>query len=150
MLKIKESKKQNIKNSENLELIKIIKEKPLSPIKRKNGNYNLINLYEKAKKNNLFQENNINEINDYLKNKGLNNDDILKGIQFNSDNAFDNLKSQTNKLNIEPKTKAFFHGMIPNERKQKLDQLKELNIKINQIERDYIKTLIDKDLKFRK
>ena len=150
MLKIKESKKKNTKNSENLEQIRIAKEKLLSPIKRKNDNYNLINLYEKAKKNNFLQEKNINEINDYLKKKGLNNDDILKGIQFNSDNAFENLKSQTNKLNIEAKTKAFFHGIIPNERKQKLDQLKDLNIKINQIERDYIKTLIDKDLKFRK
>jgi hypothetical protein len=71
-------------------------------------------------------------------------------MEFNSDDAFVNLKSQTNKLNIEAKTKAFFHGIIPNERKKKLDQLNDLNIKINQIERDYIKTLIDKDLKFKK
>ena len=111
----------------------------------------MINLYEKAKKNNnILIGNNLNEINEYLKSKGLNNNDVLKGIQFNSDNAFINLKSKTNKLNIEAKTKAFFYGIIPNERRKKLDQLKHLNTKINQIERDYIKTLIDKDLKFKK
>jgi hypothetical protein len=153
MLKIKESKIHNTKSSKHLDQLKIIeeKEKPLSPIKRKSDNYILINLYEKAKKNNnLLKDKNLNEINEYLKGKGLNNNDILKGMEFNSDDAFVNLKSQTNKLNIEAKTKAFFHGIIPNERKKKLDQLNDLNIKINQIERDYIKTLIDKDLKFKK
>ena len=153
MLKIRESKMHNTKSSKHLDQLKIIeeKEKPLSPIKRKSDNYILINLYEKAKKNNnLLKDKNLNEINEYLKGKGLNNNDILKGMEFNSDDAFVNLKSQTNKLNIEAKTKAFFHGIIPNERKKKLDQLNDLNIKINQIERDYIKTLIDKDLKFKK
>ena len=85
-----------------------------------------------------------------LKMKEIKNDDILKGIQFNSDNVFINLKSKTNKLNIEAKTKAFFYGIIPNDRKRKLEQLKNINNKISQIERDYIKTLIDKDLKFNK
>ena len=153
MLKIRKSKIHNTKSSKHFEQLKIIeeKEKSLSPIKRKSDNYILINLYEKAKKNNnLLKDKNLNEINEYLKGKGLNNNDILKGMEFNSDNAFVNLKSQTNKLNIEAKTKAFFHGIIPYERKKKLEQLKDLNIKINQIERDYIKTLIDKDLKFKK
>ena len=153
MLKIRESKIHNTKSSKHLDQLTIIeeKEKPLSPIKRKSDNYILINLYEKAKKNNnLLKDKNLNEINEYLKVKGLNNNDILKGMEFNSENAFVNLKSQTNKLNLEAKTKAFFHGIIPYERKKKLEQLKDLNIKINQIERDYIKTLIDKDLKFKK
>lgn len=144
--------KKNIKNWQNSEQLKITKteENEISPIKTKNSN-NLLNLYEKAKNTSyLLNGNNLREINEYLKSKGINNDDILKRIQFNSDNAFINLKTQTNKLNIEAKTKAFFHGVIPNERKKKLEQLRELNTKINQIERDYIKTLIDKDLKFKK
>jgi hypothetical protein len=116
----------------------------------KNDTNNLLNLYEKAKKSNLLNDKSLNEINEYLKMKGIKNDDILKGIQFNSDNVFINLKSKTNKLNIEAKTKAFFYGIIPNDRKRKLEQLKNINNKISQIERDYIKTLIDKDLKFNK
>ena len=153
MIKLKEKNNTKKNNTKILEQFKINeeKEKSLSPIKIKTDNYSLINLYEKAKKNNnILIGNNLNEINEYLKSKGLNNNDVLKGIQFNSDNAFINLKSKTNKLNIEAKTKAFFYGIIPNERRKKLDQLKHLNTKINQIERDYIKTLIDKDLKFKK
>jgi glutaredoxin-related protein len=88
--------------------------------------------------------------NRFLKSKGIKNEEILKGIQFNSDDAFTNLKSKTNKLNIEAKTKAFFYGFIPNDRKRKLEQLKDINYKINQIEREYIKTLIDKDLHINK
>ena len=71
-------------------------------------------------------------------------------MKFNSDNIFVNLKIKTNRLNIEQKTKSFFYGIIPNFRKRKLEQLSILNAKINQIERDYIKTLIDKDLRFKK
>ena len=144
--------KKNIKTGQHSDQLKVTKteENEISPIKPKNSN-NLLNLYEKAKNNSyLTHGDNLKEINEYLKSKGINNDDILKRIQFNSDIAFINLKTQTNKLNIEAKTKAFFHGVIPNERKEKLEQLRELNTKINQIEREYIKTLIDKDLKFKK
>ena len=144
--------KKNIKTGQHSDQLKVTKteENEISPIKTKNSN-NLLNLYEKAKNNSyLTHGDNLKEINEYLKSKGINNDDILKRIQFNSDIAFINLKTQANKLNIEAKTKAFFHGVIPNERKEKLEQLRELNTKINQIEREYIKTLIDKDLKFKK
>ena len=144
--------KKNIKTGQHSDQLKVTKteENEISPIKPTNSN-NLLNLYEKAKNNSyLTHGDNLKEINEYLKSKGINNDDILKRIQFNSDIAFINLKTQTNKLNIEAKTKAFFHGVIPNERKEKLEQLRELNTKINQIEREYIKTLIDKDLKFKK
>ena len=148
---ISKNKKNNIltrKISQHIDKLKITKKSELSPIKP--INYNLLNIYEKAKRNNILNEKNLMEINEYLKRKGINNNDILKQIQFNSDNAFINLKSQTNKLNIEAKTKAFFYGIIPSERRKKIDQLRDLNIKINQIERDYIKTLIDKDLQFKK
>jgi len=143
-------KNKNHKSSKNIGPIKSTEENDISSMNTKNDTNNLLNLYEKAKKSNLLNDKSLNEINEYLKMKGIKNDDILKGIQFNSDNVFINLKSKTNKLNIEAKTKAFFYGIIPNDRKRKLEQLKNINNKISQIERDYIKTLIDKDLKFNK
>ena len=139
----------NLKNS-NFETIKLTGEKEISPIKIKTKKNNLIELYEKAKKTNLSTIKNMDEINDYLKSKGIKNDDILNGIQYNSDIAFINLREKANKLNIEARTKTFFYGIIPNHRKKKLEQLKEINSKITQIEKEYIKTLIDKDLTFKK
>ena len=140
---------KNIKRDPHSDRLKIAKteENEIIPIKTKNSN-NLLYLYEKAKNNSyLLDDNNFREISEYLKSKGINNDDILKKMQLITDNAFINLKKQTNKLNIEAKTKAFFHGVIPYERKKKIEQLQELNTKINQIQKDYIKTLINKDLK---
>jgi hypothetical protein len=146
---IKNKEKINHKSSQHLDEFKILDED--EPIKTRNNNsYDIVNLYEKAKKNNSLNKTNLEEINKFLKSKGIKNEEILKGIQFNSDDAFTNLKSKTNKLNIEAKTKAFFYGFIPNDRKRKLEQLKDINYKINQIEREYIKTLIDKDLHINK
>ena len=148
-MKNKSNKILNLKNT-NFDNFKLTEEKEISPIKIKSNKYNLMAIYEKAKKSNLSNTKNMEEINEYLKSKGINNDDILNGIQYNSDIAFVNLREKANKLNIEAKTKAFFYGIIPNHRKKKLDQLKDINSKITQIEREYIKTLIDKDLKFKK
>ena len=150
IIDILKDKNKYHKSSKNIGPIKSTEENDISSVGTKNDTNNLLNLYEKAKKSNLLNDKSLNEINEYLKMKGIKNDDILKGIQFNSDNVFINLKSKTNKLNIEAKTKAFFYGIIPNDRKRKLEQLKNINNKISQIERDYIKTLIDKDLKFNK
>ena len=138
----------NPKSSQHLDELRMSDYIDISPINNRNSSYNLVSLYEKTKKNNSLNKKSLEEINQFLKSKGIKNDEILKEMQFNSDNAFINLKSKTNKLNIEAKTKAFFYGIIPNERKKKLEQLNNINTKINQIERDYIKTLIDKDLKF--
>lgn len=108
----------------------------------------ILSLYEKTR-NKSFDKNNLKEINEYLKYKGLKNEDVLKAIQYNSEKVFINLRNKTNKLNIEAKTKAFFYGIIPNKRKIKIEQLNIINSKINQMEREYIKTLIDKDLHFK-
>ena len=151
---LKNKEKINHKSSQHLDQLdelKFLDDDESSPINNRNNNsYNIVNLYEKTKKNHSLNNNNLEEINKFLKSKGIRNEEILKKMQFNSDEAFSSLKSKTNKLNIEAKTKAFFYGIIPNDRKRKLEQLKDINIKINQIEREYIKTLIDKDLKFNK
>ena len=125
-------------------------------VKEKNGDImneckssSILSLYEKTRNNKSFDKNNIEEINEYLKYKGLKNEDVLKAIQYNSEKVFINLRNKTNKLNIEAKTKAFFYGIIPNKRKKKIEQLNIINSKINQMEREYIKTLIDKDLHFK-
>ena len=138
----------NQKSSQHLDELRMSDYIDISPINNKNSSYNLVSLYEKTKKNNSLSKKSLEEINQFLKSKGIKNDEILKEMQFNTGNVFINLKSKTNKLNIEAKTKAFFYGIIPNDRKKKLEQLNNINTKINQIERDYIKTLIDKDLKF--
>ena len=138
----------NQKSSQHLDELRMSDYIDISPINNRNSSYNLVSLYEKTKKNNSLSKKSLEEINQFLKSKGIKNDEILKEMQFNTGNVFINLKSKTNKLNIEAKTKAFFYGIIPNDRKKKLEQLNKINTKINQIERDYIKTLIDKDLKF--
>ena len=109
----------------------------------------ILSLYEKTRNYKTFEKNNLEEINEYLKYKGLKNEDVLKAIQYNSEKVFINLRNKTNKLNIEAKTKAFFYGIVPNKRKIKIEQLNAINSKINQMEREYIKTLIDKDLHFK-
>ena len=138
----------NQKSSQHLDGLRMSDYIDISSINNRNSSYNLVSLYEKTKKNNSLSKKSLEEINQFLKSKGIKNDEILKEMQFNTGNVFINLKSKTNKLNIEAKTKAFFYGIIPNDRKKKLEQLNKINTKINQIERDYIKTLIDKDLKF--
>ena len=138
----------NQKSSQHLDELRMSDYIDISPINNRNSSYNLVSLYEKTKKNSSLSKKSLEEINQFLKSKGIKNDEILKEMQFNTGNVFINLKSKTNKLNIEAKTKAFFYGIIPNDRKKKLEQLNKINNKINQIERDYIKTLIDKDLKF--
>ncbi len=138
----------NQKSSQHLDELRMSDYIDISPINNRNSSYNLVSLYEKTKKNSSLSKKSLEEINQFLKSKGIKNDEILKEMQFNTGNVFINLKSKTNKLNIEAKTKAFFYGIIPNDRKKKLEQLNNINTKINQIERDYIKTLIDKDLKF--
>ena len=139
----------NQKSSQHLDELRMLSDYiDISPVNNRNSSYNLVSLYEKTKKNNSLSKKSLEEINQFLKSKGIKNDEILKEMQFNTGNVFINLKSKTNKLNIEAKTKAFFYGIIPNDRKKKLEQLNNINTKINQIERDYIKTLIDKDLKF--
>ena len=147
-LKIRSKKVNYNKTFKYRDRFKFTKDIEISPKKIKKE-HNLTEIYERARKNNrLSDDENIKEINEYLKKKGLNNDDILKGIQFNSDKVFNNLKEKANKLNIEAKTKAFFYGIIPNKRKKKLKQLREINTKINKIEREYIRALIDRDLTF--
>lgn len=138
------------KSSNNLDKIIKVKEEGESTFNDNNNTFSIINLYEKTKKSKSLNKNNLEEINKYINNKGLKKEDILSSMKFNSDNIFVNLKIKTNRLNIEQKTKSFFYGIIPNFRKRKLEQLSILNAKINQIERDYIKTLIDKDLRFKK
>ena len=127
---------------------KLIEENENSPKKVK-IEHNLTEIYERAKRNtSFFDQENIKEINDYLKGKGLKNDDIQRGMKFNSDSTFINLKEKANKLNIEARSKAFFYGIIPNKRKKKLEELREINSKISRIERQYVKALIDRDLIF--
>ena len=132
---------------ENNNIIKVKEE--YEDIMNEHKRSSIFSLYEKTKNNKSFNKDNIEEINEYLKCKGLKNEDVLKSIQFNSEKAFINLRNQTNKLNIEAKTKAFFYGIIPNKRKIKIEQLNMINSKINQMEKEYIKTLIDKDLHFK-
>ena len=158
---------KNIKiNENNKEYMKFYKnkmsnlsedlKKDMIKVKEENGDISnehkrslsILNLYEKARNYKSFDKDNNEEINEYLKYKGLKKEDVLKAIRFNSEKTFVNLRNKTNKLNIEAKTKAFFYGIIPNKRKRKIEQLNLLNSKINQMEREYIKTLIDKDLHF--
>ena len=153
-IKINENSKCNIKfcrnkipENLNKDMIKIKEED--GDIMNENKKSSILSLYEKTKRNKSFDKDNIEEINEYLKCKGLKNEDVLKAIKFNSEKAFANLRNKTNKLNIEAKTKVFFYGIIPNKRKIKIEQLNIINSKINQMEREYIKTLIDKDLYFK-
>ena len=140
------NKINNLSENMNNNMIKVKEENGDIMNERKRSS--ILSLYEKTR-NKSFDKNNLKEINEYLKYKGLKNEDVLKAIQYNSEKVFINLRNKTNKLNIEAKTKAFFYGIIPNKRKIKIEQLNIINSKINQMEREYIKTLIDKDLHFK-
>jgi hypothetical protein len=146
-MKFFRNKKNNFSENWNNDMIKVKEEN--GDILNERKRLSILSLYEKTRNYKSFDKINIEEINEYLKYKGLKNEDVLKAFQYNSEKVFINLRNKTNKLNIEAKTKAFFYGIIPNKRKIKIEQLNTINSKINQMEREYIKTLIDKDLHFK-
>ena len=124
--------------------INSIKEKGKTELTKNSCNYNkyldrLICLYDDIKnKNNINREDDKN-INKYFTSKGKNTN-----INFNSVNIMEIIKRSkniTNELDIEQKTKKVFHPYLSFDHIQKLDNVKNINKKMLELEVNYMEKI---------
>ena len=85
-MKFFRNKTNNLSQDWNNGMIKVKEEN--GDIMNERKRLSILSLYEKTRNYKSFDKINIEEINEYLKYKGLKNEDALKAIQYNSEKAF--------------------------------------------------------------
>ena len=110
-------------------------------INSNNSNDNLTKLFEKTKNSNkLLNEKNMKNIYHYLNEKGI-KPEVVKAYKFGSPYHFDSIKTRVNKINIEAEEKSISKDTFSDEKLYKFKQINELNDKINNLDKNYVKTL---------